>query len=236
MCYASPSKMKTERFQEICVHCFIGGLIAVVIVKFHLYIEQATGWLQLFLYLGILFSAGVFIFLFEWIVVKLTSFVMKFFRVTLPTAKKVDGVWLHAIYYASSGEKFGGSVLRIRTKRPDEFHAEGKTFLEDGRYQGEWYAQGVKVGNNSFICWYSGSENTLKGAMKAGSGVCQYFYSNAQNGYATMVSGSFSAHYLTSLRLISGTRYGPEISENQESTVLQEYLRRQPQRINPPED
>jgi hypothetical protein len=156
----------------------------------------------------------------EW----LLGWVLGLPKIDLTSAGKVDGVWLHARYEASTGRKIGGSVVHVETSRPNRFHVYGKSYLQDKTFEGWFDGKGWKDREDGFVYAYTGGQ--ARGTI-TGSGTGQYVYMNRTGGHAIMVEGSFRAHGLPPLQIVRGKWHGSRIDENVEATILMEYLKQE---------
>jgi hypothetical protein len=124
--------MKIDDVRETLVHGFIGGTIAIVLGEFHARLERAIGWNGVRVLLFCVVFLGIV--LFEWLLRRGFSL----FKIKLPAAGKVDGVWLHAKYDHATRNLEGGTVVRIKTRLPDEYLIEGTSYTDKGEWAG-WF-------------------------------------------------------------------------------------------------
>lgn len=203
---------------EKLVHAFIGGIVAVALVVFHEGLKEATGLgeiaFRFVVFLAVFIVLAALELLLEW------AFARP--KIRLPAAGVIDGVWLHARYLASTGEMAGGSVVHVRTRRPNRFHVRGKSYLPNGDYDGSFEGNGVRDRDNAFVYSYHGEQEHGQGPTREGSGTGQYFYKKPQG--EQFVEGSFSAHGLTRTQFVIGKRHGSRIDERGQLAILKAYL------------
>jgi len=210
--------MKGGNFRERLGHLFAGAVI-ILLVEFHELAEKVTGGREA-LTLALLYLVSVVaMFLIE----ALIQSVWGLRKIKLPVAGKVDGVWLDEV--REDGVRVGGSILHVKTMRPDEFHVKGETWAEDGQYKGWWEGTGVYDGESGFGFAYAGGERREGRQVKTGSGAGQYFFYQSDRGHAANVEGTFSAHGLHKPRTIEGRWYGSRIKDAEKVEILKRFLK-----------
>ena len=210
--------MKSGKNRERVGH-FFEALIIIAVAKFHVVAEGLTGWQQVAVYLAIYFGTVGALLLIEWILRQLWSIR----KIELPVTGTVDGVWLDEVF--EEDQRIGGSILHVKTTRPDEFHVSGETWSEDGQYIGWWDGDGVYDGGASFGYAYQGGETEDRKPLRTGNGAGQYYFYQSENGHASRMEGTFSAHGLHQPRTLKGRRYGRKIDEKKQRAILDRFLK-----------